>query len=263
MNKAKTPMEQILHTAESIPISSDPRWSDIVAKDTALTKIADIARDEVFPPAASAGEGPKGAKACGETLPLGAGTHDDPRPHHCLLPAGHAGRHFCHICGIYWNSVEPPPAKDAPRSVSRVGTTETERLHGFPCDICGAKNFEEAGNLCRGEGDCPGNRMSHEVFAEDAPRGKVRPECNTCNHACVCRADYMAYQSEQCPYYEPPQPAMDWQDALHHIIIDADRALCNGSILNRDGANVIHCLKDRAKTALQQAGIAGAKGGTE
>lgn len=31
------------------------------------------------------------------------GHHDDPRPHHCLLPAGHEGRHFCHICGLYWD----------------------------------------------------------------------------------------------------------------------------------------------------------------
>ena len=30
--------------------------------------------------------------------------HNDPRPHHCLLPAGHEGRHFCHICGLYWDS---------------------------------------------------------------------------------------------------------------------------------------------------------------
>jgi len=32
------------------------------------------------------------------------GHHDDPRPHHCLLPAGHDGRHFCHICGLYWDT---------------------------------------------------------------------------------------------------------------------------------------------------------------
>ncbi len=31
------------------------------------------------------------------------GCHDDPRPHHCLLPDGHEGRHFCHICGLYWD----------------------------------------------------------------------------------------------------------------------------------------------------------------
>jgi len=342
----KTPMEQILYTAESIPISSDPRWSDIVAKDTALNKISDIARAELFPAetqaapvemngdgdtleelnaakkqgrgfvemlqitgrprvpvhkdsvldhplgcyritakhadrfdaecmsfavwaraaigrgmrlycpvevlssnsfdrikyngsgiwgeginnvgfcweaaisfspwtaippaAAPAGEGPKGAKACGETLPLGAGTHDDPRPHHCLLPAGHEGRHFCHICGIYWDSVEPPPAKDAPtlRDVAKM-----------------------AAALNTGQ-DCDPAHHTLVIAAMDALHG-------------------------------PPKPAMDWQAALQHIVIDAERALCNGSTLNRDGANVIHCLKDRAKTALQQAGIAGAKGGTE
>jgi hypothetical protein len=32
------------------------------------------------------------------------GHHDDPRPHHCLLQAGHEGRHFCHICGLYWDT---------------------------------------------------------------------------------------------------------------------------------------------------------------
>ena len=176
-------------------------------ENTKLRK--DIARAELFP-AEPAGEEPKGAKACGETLPLGAGTHDDPRPHHCLLPAGHEGRHFCHICGIYWDSVEPPPAKDAPtlRDVAKM-----------------------AAALNTGQ-DCDPAHHTLVIAAMDALHG-------------------------------PPKPAMDWQAALQHIVIDAERALCNGSTLNRDGANVIHCLKDRAKTALQQAGIAGAKGGTE
>jgi len=32
------------------------------------------------------------------------GHHKDHRPHHCLLPAGHDGMHFCYICGLYWYS---------------------------------------------------------------------------------------------------------------------------------------------------------------
>ena len=41
-----------------------------------------------------------------------------------------------------------------------------EHRHGFPCQICGAKNFEDAGNKCRGHFDCPGDRMSKEVFKD-------------------------------------------------------------------------------------------------
>jgi len=64
--------------------------------------------DQCKPPseAPAAGNDPL-AGACGAQ-------HDSRAFHHCLLPAGHEGRHFCHICGIYWDSVEPPPAKDAP-----------------------------------------------------------------------------------------------------------------------------------------------------
>ena len=31
------------------------------------------------------------------------GSELDSRPHHCVMPKNHIGRHFCHICGIYWN----------------------------------------------------------------------------------------------------------------------------------------------------------------
>lgn len=34
-------------------------------------------------------------------------------PHHCLLPAGHEGRHFCHICGLYWDTPNAPADRPA------------------------------------------------------------------------------------------------------------------------------------------------------
>lgn len=40
-----------------------------------------------------------------------------------------------------------------------------ERQHGFPCGICGAKTFDEAGDLCRGYYGCPGDDMSKDIFA--------------------------------------------------------------------------------------------------
>ena len=43
-----------------------------------------------------------------------------------------------------------------------------ERRHGFPCPLCGARDFEDAGNKCRGEYDCPGDRMSKEVFKDES-----------------------------------------------------------------------------------------------
>jgi len=51
------------------------------------------------------------------------------------------------------------------RTVRRlVRMRRMEHRHGFPCVLCGAKTFEEAGNLCRGYYDCCGDRMSKEVF---------------------------------------------------------------------------------------------------
>jgi len=85
--------------------------------------------------------------------------------------------------------------------------------------------------------------------SDDAPMGEVRPECNTCNHACVCRADYMANQSEQCPYYEPPQPAMDWQ-----AVSDSLRMSARNKIV-MDFEDMCHVI-----ASALQAGIAGAKG---
>ena len=46
----------------------------------------------------------------------------------------------------------------------RRRTRKMETCHGFPCASCGAKTFEEAGNLCNGYRDCPGDSMSKEVF---------------------------------------------------------------------------------------------------
>lgn len=43
-------------------------------------------------------------------------------------------------------------------------TTEQEYSNGFPCGFCGARTFEESGDLCRGAFDCPGDSMSKEVF---------------------------------------------------------------------------------------------------
>ena len=46
-------------------------------------------------PEAPAAGNEKLAGACGAQ-------HDSRAFHHCLFPAGHAGRHYCHICGLYW-----------------------------------------------------------------------------------------------------------------------------------------------------------------
>ena len=50
------------------------------------------------------------------------------------------------------------------RLVMRRKMRKIEHNHGFPCGLCGAKTFEEAGNLCTGEPDCPGDSMSKEIF---------------------------------------------------------------------------------------------------
>lgn len=41
---------------------------------------------------------------------------------------------------------------------------ERHKFHNFPCPWCGAKTFEDAGNLCKGIVECPGDTMSKEVF---------------------------------------------------------------------------------------------------
>ena len=46
-----------------------------------------------------------------------------------------------------------------------------ERAHGFPCRFCGAKTFEEAGDLCCAAYDCPGDSMSKEMFESFNRRG--------------------------------------------------------------------------------------------
>jgi hypothetical protein len=46
--------------------------------------------------------------------------------------------------------------------ISKMSAMEIK--HAFPCGACKAKSFEEAGDLCRGLGSCPGENMSREVF---------------------------------------------------------------------------------------------------
>lgn len=48
------------------------------------------------------------------------------------------------------------------RSANEVRSIE--HRHGFPCGICGAETFDDAGNLCKGCESCPGVTMSKEVF---------------------------------------------------------------------------------------------------
>jgi hypothetical protein len=49
-------------------------------------------------------------------------------------------------------------------SNSCASLDKIERRHGFPCEMCGAQTFEEAGDKCRGLKWCPGETMSNEVF---------------------------------------------------------------------------------------------------
>jgi hypothetical protein len=51
-----------------------------------------------------------------------------------------------------------------------------DHRHGFPCDLCGAKTFEEAGNLCRGFEGCPGDSMSKEVFEKPNKEIKTKDD---------------------------------------------------------------------------------------
>ncbi len=62
----------------------------------------------------------------------------------------------------------------APTAPVEPKLSATEVRHGFPCSHCGAKTFEEAGNLCSAPpGWCPGTDMSSEVFAKPADAGTV------------------------------------------------------------------------------------------
>jgi hypothetical protein len=71
----------------------------LLSRDTANNSLT-VAPDAQREAHTSAGDGSVTDSVCHAKL----GHHDDPRPHHCLLPAGHEGRHFCHICGLYWDT---------------------------------------------------------------------------------------------------------------------------------------------------------------
>jgi len=50
------------------------------------------------------------------------------------------------------------------RFVLRHWMRAKDRQHGFPCSVCGAKSFDEAADLCRGDCGCPGDTMSKDIF---------------------------------------------------------------------------------------------------
>ena len=49
-----------------------------------------------------------------------------------------------------------------------------EQQHGFPCGVCGAKTFDEAADLCRGDYGCPGDTMSKDIFKPQNVRDEAR-----------------------------------------------------------------------------------------
>ena len=85
--------------------------------------------------------------------------YDDARPHHCLLPAGHEGRHFCHLCGLYW---------DIPNAPVRRGTPS-------PQVACSASEFTYASKQATACAVC--GERKHTPLRNDAMGGYV---CLTC-----------------------------------------------------------------------------------
>jgi hypothetical protein len=73
-------------------------------------------------------------------------------------------RHGCYYAVL---PNDPAVARQSPQAGGSA-----DHRHGFPCDLCGAKTFEESGNLCRGFEGCPGDSMSKKVF--EKPNNSVR-----------------------------------------------------------------------------------------